>query len=157
MARKREEMVSGCMARAGDEEMTFVLLSRDPIAPVTIRNWAAWRVEAGKNTYADEQIAEAYECADVMAREGATHKPAAEVPPSPQPGTRLVWTSAESEMPERGQWVLTSGALRMHIATWHGNGWETIEGSLLKYPVTHWMPLPDAPDAAAQEGDRDGG
>lgn len=30
--RKRDELVAGCMAKAHDDEMTFVLLGRDPAA-----------------------------------------------------------------------------------------------------------------------------
>ena len=69
--RKREEVSNpaGCMARARDEEMTFVLLGRDAAAPVAIRAWIEERVRLGKNEPDDAQIAEAEECARVMEAE----------------------------------------------------------------------------------------
>jgi hypothetical protein len=67
--RKRDELVSGCMAKAKDDEMTFVLLGRDPAAPETIRFWARERVRRGKNRPDDAQIVEALDCAATMERE----------------------------------------------------------------------------------------
>lgn len=64
--RKRDELTVGCMARALEGEMTFVLLARDEAAPGTIRDWARRRVESGKNAPDDPQIVEAYKCASVM-------------------------------------------------------------------------------------------
>ena len=65
---KREELTnpSSCMSRAKDDEMTFVLLSRDACAPDTIRAWVGFRVAMGKNTYDDPQIQEALQCAEKM-------------------------------------------------------------------------------------------
>ena len=69
--RKRDELTNpaGCMYRARDDELTFVLLGRDAAAPVAIRAWVAERIRLGKNTPADPQVAEALECADTMERE----------------------------------------------------------------------------------------
>ena len=67
--RKRDELTKGCMARAGWDEMTFVLLGRDAAAPVAIRAWVAERVRIGKNRADDAQIVEALQCADMMERE----------------------------------------------------------------------------------------
>jgi hypothetical protein len=63
---KSEELVSGCMAKAHETEMTFVLLARDKSAPFAIREWARHRVASGKNYHSDEQIQEAFNCANVM-------------------------------------------------------------------------------------------
>lgn len=73
--RKRDELTRGCMAKAGDEEMTFVLLSRDEDAPGLIMDWVARRIRRGKNKVNDPQILEAIECAKTMEAEGAKHKP----------------------------------------------------------------------------------
>lgn len=69
--RKRDELNSpaGCMARARDDEMTFVLLGRDAAAPYAIRAWIAERVRLGKNRPDDPQIVEAEECARIMESE----------------------------------------------------------------------------------------
>jgi hypothetical protein len=77
--RKRDELnnPAGCMARAADDEMTFVLLGRDAAAPETIRYWIARRIELGKNQAGDAQIVEAEQCAQTMEREGATSAPVA--------------------------------------------------------------------------------
>lgn len=75
--RKAQELVEGCMSRAGEREMTFVLLSRDVAAPETIRFWVRERIRLGRNKPADPQIVEALECAQTMQEERAT------VPPSP--------------------------------------------------------------------------
>jgi hypothetical protein len=66
--RKRDELTNpaGCMVRARDDEMTFVLLGRDAAAPTAIRAWIAERIRLGKNRPDDAQIVEAEECARVM-------------------------------------------------------------------------------------------
>lgn len=75
--RKRDELTNpaGCMFRAGDDEMTFVLLSRDAAAPAAIRAWITERVRLGKNTLDDPQISEAALCAAVMEGERAEFAP----------------------------------------------------------------------------------
>ncbi len=50
-----------CMNRAKDDEMTFVLLGRDPAMPVAIRAWIDERIRLGKNTEQDTQIINAKE------------------------------------------------------------------------------------------------
>lgn len=69
--RKRDELTNpnGCMLRARDDEMTFVLLGRDAAAPAAIRAWVAERIALGKNGVNDVQIVEAIECAATMERE----------------------------------------------------------------------------------------
>lgn len=68
---KREELSNpnSCMNKARDDEMTFVLLGRDPVAPGVIREWASRRVCLGKNEYSDPQITEALAVADEMERQ----------------------------------------------------------------------------------------
>lgn len=69
--RKFEELTNpkSCMFRAGDNEMTFVLLGRDKAAPVAIRAWIEERLRLGKNQPEDAQIKEADACAYTMERE----------------------------------------------------------------------------------------
>lgn len=69
--RKRDELVEGCMAKARDDEMTFVLLARDEDAPGAILDWIVRRVNRGKNRLNDPKIIEAWECALAMERERA--------------------------------------------------------------------------------------
>jgi hypothetical protein len=69
MARKHEELISGCMAKAFTDEPTFVLLARDPCAPSTIRAWIEARVISGNNQEDDPKIAEAQACAETMEQE----------------------------------------------------------------------------------------
>ncbi len=66
--RKRDEMTNpaGCMAKARDDEMTFILLGRDEDAPATIRYWIRERIKRGKNQPGDAKILEAEECARIM-------------------------------------------------------------------------------------------
>jgi hypothetical protein len=66
--RKYEEMTraDSCLARARDEEMTFVLLGRDVAAPAAIRAWIAERIRLGKNRPDDAQVREAEQCARTM-------------------------------------------------------------------------------------------
>lgn len=72
--RKRDELTNpnGCMFRARDDEMTFVLLGRDAAAPDTIRAWIKRRIELGKNQPGDPQMVEAEECARIMEAEAQT-------------------------------------------------------------------------------------
>ena len=65
---KREELSNpqSCMSRAREDEMTFVLLGRDPAATVAIRAWIEERIRLGKNERNDAQITEARGCIDVM-------------------------------------------------------------------------------------------
>lgn len=67
--RKRDELERGCMAKARDDEMTFVLLGRDHAAPAAIRAWIEERLRLRKNQPDDPQIVEAEECAKAMERE----------------------------------------------------------------------------------------
>jgi len=66
--RKREELSdpSSCMNRAEEDEMTFVLLGRDPAAPIAIRAWIRARIRLGKNKATDLQILDAENCAKQM-------------------------------------------------------------------------------------------
>jgi len=70
--RKSEELSNpnSCMSKARDTEMVFVLLARDPAAPVAIEAWARARVDLGKNKADDPQIKEAMKCIEIMEREG---------------------------------------------------------------------------------------
>ena len=60
---------NSCLNKATDGERLFVLLARDPAAPVAIRAWVAERLRLGKNAPGDEQIREAFECASLMEME----------------------------------------------------------------------------------------
>lgn len=66
--RKRDELTDSksCLNRAHDDELLFVLLARDPAAPVAIRTWVDERIRLGKNAASDPQIVEALECARRM-------------------------------------------------------------------------------------------
>ena len=65
---KRDEIedTESCFNKADDGERLFVLIARDPAAPVAIRAWIAERIRLGKNAPDDDQIREAYECAKLM-------------------------------------------------------------------------------------------
>jgi len=71
--RKRDELddTDSCLNKARDDERLFVLLARDPAAPVAIRAWVAERVRLGKNKPDDAQIVEAIDCAQRMEIERA--------------------------------------------------------------------------------------
>lgn len=60
------ENSKSCLNKAYDQEQLFIMLARDPAAPVAIRAWIAERLRLGKNKPGDEQIREAYECATLM-------------------------------------------------------------------------------------------
>ncbi len=64
--RKRDELTHGCMAKAREGEMCFVLLGRDPDAPGTIRDWIARRIKSGLNQPGDAKLVEAEACARQM-------------------------------------------------------------------------------------------
>jgi hypothetical protein len=68
---KRDEIehTESCFNKASDSERLFVLLARDPAAPVAIRAWVAERIRLGKNQLVDDQIVEALECASLMETE----------------------------------------------------------------------------------------
>lgn len=68
---KREELTNpnSCMSKAKDNEMTFVLLSRDIAAPQTIRFWVSERIKYEKNKSDDAQIIEALKCAEEMEKQ----------------------------------------------------------------------------------------
>lgn len=70
--RKKDELTKShtCMQSAHPEEMVFVLLGRDPAAPVAIRAWIEERLRLGKNELTDAQIMEALACAETMEQEG---------------------------------------------------------------------------------------
>jgi hypothetical protein len=60
-----------CLNKANADELLFILLARDPAAPVAIEAWVAERIRLGKNEPGDAQIAEALGCAMRM-RAGST-------------------------------------------------------------------------------------
>lgn len=66
--KKLDELANpkSCMNRAHDNEMTFVLLGRDLMAPAVIREWCRLRCLHGNNSPKDPQITEALECAKKM-------------------------------------------------------------------------------------------
>lgn len=55
---------TSCLSKAGYSELLFVLLGRDPAAPVAIRAWVEERIRLGKNKVSDDQIKEALACAN---------------------------------------------------------------------------------------------
>lgn len=63
MARKKVEAVTGCFARAQDNEPLFVLRATDALAPAVVRTWAD--VAESKGT-PPTKIAEARQLADEM-------------------------------------------------------------------------------------------
>lgn len=66
--RKRDELndSESCLNKARDDEYIFVLLARDPAAPIALRAWVAERIRIGKNAPEDAQIVEALDCARRM-------------------------------------------------------------------------------------------
>lgn len=68
---KRDEIeyTESCFNKARPDERIFVLLARDPAAPVAIRAWVAERLRLSKNNAEDPQITEALDCASCMERE----------------------------------------------------------------------------------------
>ena len=69
--RKSQELTdsSSCMSKARDDEMTFVLLGRDPAAPFAILAWRSERLRLGLNTVDDPKMMEALECVSTMEKE----------------------------------------------------------------------------------------
>lgn len=60
---------TSCLNRAKDDEMVFVLLGRDPAAPVAIRAWISARIKYNKNRPGDLQLTDAEKCASAMEAE----------------------------------------------------------------------------------------
>lgn len=63
MGTKNNPPVFDCYAKADPDEPMFILLGRDPIAPLLVDLWADLREKAGKDPY---QVGEARLCADQM-------------------------------------------------------------------------------------------
>ena len=63
-----------CFNKADNEEPVFVLLARDPSAPIAIRVWVALRIKDGKNQMGDTQTTEALKLADEMEFYRATYR-----------------------------------------------------------------------------------
>jgi len=63
MATKREELQSGCMFRADDDEPVFVLRATDKLAPDLIRQWA---ILAHAKGCPEVKCDEAVKCAEAM-------------------------------------------------------------------------------------------
>jgi hypothetical protein len=68
---KRDEISNpeSCLNSALGGERLFVMLARDPAAPVAIRAWVNERLRLGKNARGDAQIMEALDCARWMEEE----------------------------------------------------------------------------------------
>lgn len=69
--RKIDEIneIGSCFNRAQGTELIFVLLGRDPAAPVAIRAWINERVRLLRNQPEDSQITEALKLAEQMEKE----------------------------------------------------------------------------------------
>ncbi len=52
-----------CYESADPDEPMFILLARDPLAPILVRHWAALRKHLAGNP---SKVQEALECADAM-------------------------------------------------------------------------------------------
>ncbi len=107
MMRKKDELSleHTCMQHAHPEEMVFVLLGRDPAAPIAIRTWAAERLRLGKNVWADAQIVEAIECAATMEHEGRKW---VDAPIKRPPGCKCHLEEGDSPCPVHGEEAVTS-------------------------------------------------
>jgi len=55
-----------CYANAEPDEPMFILLARDPFAPLVVQYWAMLRRQAGKTS--PEKLNEAEQCAESMAK-----------------------------------------------------------------------------------------
>jgi hypothetical protein len=82
--RKPEEMAdpSSCLNKASDEEILFVLRSKDPAMVPAIRAWIAERIRLGKNQRTDAKIVEAEMCIETILAE---QRAAGLLPPLPEP------------------------------------------------------------------------
>lgn len=65
MGTKANPAPNDCYAKAAPDEPMFVLLARDPIAPILVTIWAYMRQREQPES---EKPAEAIECADQMMR-----------------------------------------------------------------------------------------
>lgn len=57
---------NSCLSKARDDEMTFILLERDPAAPAAIRAWIEERIRLGLNERGDAKLEEAAACSGYM-------------------------------------------------------------------------------------------
>ena len=66
--RKKEEIAdpNSCLNRAADDEILFVLRSKDATAPMVIRFWVEARIQMGLNRFDDPKLTEALVCANRM-------------------------------------------------------------------------------------------
>jgi hypothetical protein len=88
MATLREPGTFDCLAklRANPDMPYFLLLATDPLAPRTVKDWAARRIVVrGK---ADAKAAEAYQCAGAMEAWYQIHKHSLPVAPKALPAWR---------------------------------------------------------------------
>jgi hypothetical protein len=71
--RKYQELSDpgSCLNRAAENELTFVLLARDPAATVAVRFWIEERIRIGQNARNDPQIVEAERWIETASRERA--------------------------------------------------------------------------------------
>lgn len=60
---KREELASGCIAKAADDEPVFVLRAQDRLSPILISLWAKLALELG---CPGDKVKEALKVAEAM-------------------------------------------------------------------------------------------
>ena len=63
-----------CYEKAEPDEPMFVILARDPVAPLVVRHWALLRELRGLNKTEDKQVLEAQICAANMATWRREHR-----------------------------------------------------------------------------------
>lgn len=84
MGTKANPSAYDCYANASPDEPMFVLLARDPMAPLLVENWATLRSQAidrGEKPESDRaMVKEAYQCAKDMRAWWDKHRKPALVP-----------------------------------------------------------------------------
>lgn len=135
-----------CYENAAPDEPMFVLLARDPLAPLLVRLWADLRERERGNS---SKVFEARTCAIDMEKFGLRI-----APPSPPVADSLTREPIESA-PKDGTEIVALVSGRAYLVSWgthagqHSEAWwRDREGYGLTEP-THWMPLPSAPSASA--------
>lgn len=140
-----------------DEREAFNAWNNDenlPIAGVGAKNaaWLAWQARAAmlqgsQPVSSHDELLPSIKPApelDFVAKN-------ANLLPSKYPVIPDGWIACSERMPEDAQWCAVSTEYGYYVQCWsHGQGWLGDDISIPNCDVTHWMPLPAAPQQEAK-------
>lgn len=129
------------VAELGQWMPGYVLLSIGPPAPVAVPTFDEWLEIRGNKPlgWVKDAMRESYDACCTAVLQGAE-------PVTTAYKLQDGWVACSERMPDGMQTVITSNGFDIGQGWWDGEGWNSFDShDVVPGEVTHWMPLPAAP------------